>query len=111
MYVRDFAPDRVPAVGSVRIRVSTNGGDKPRWRRDGTELYYVAPDKRLMAVPIRSTPAFGVGLPVTLFEVRLPTTTFPYDVAVDGRFLVNTLDHPSPDVPGGLTVVLNWAAR
>ena len=38
VYVRDFASDRVPAVGSVRIRVSTNGGDKPRWRRDGTEL-------------------------------------------------------------------------
>ena len=58
VYVRDFAPDRVPAVGSVRIRVSTNGGDKPRWRRDGTELYYISPDRRLMAVPVTRTPAF-----------------------------------------------------
>lgn len=38
VYVRDFAPGRVPAVGVVKMRVSTNGGDKPRWRRDGTEL-------------------------------------------------------------------------
>ena len=52
VYVRDFAPERVPAVGSVRMRVSTNGGDKPRWRRDGTELYYISPDRRLMAVPV-----------------------------------------------------------
>ena len=35
IYVRDFAPERLPAVGSTMKRVSPNGGDKPRWRRDG----------------------------------------------------------------------------
>ncbi len=111
VYVRDFASGSVPAVGSVRIRVSTNGGDKPRWRRDGTELYYISPDRRLMAVPVTRTPAFSVGLPVRLFEVRLPATNFPYDVASDGRFLMSKLDAPSADPSAGMTVVLNWTAR
>jgi hypothetical protein len=111
VYVRDFAPERVPAVGSVRIRVSTNDGDKPRWRRDGTELYYIAPDRRLMAVAVRSKPTFDVGPPITLFDVRLTTTNFPYDVASDDRFLVNTLGRALADTPAGMTVVLNWAAR
>jgi hypothetical protein len=91
--------------------VSTNGGDKPRWRRDGTELYYISPDRRLMAVPIKRTPKFDVGLPVRLFEARLSATNFPYDVASGGRFLMNALDPPSADLPAGMTVVLNWAAR
>ena len=111
VYVRDFAPGRVPAVGSVKMGVSTNGGDKPRWRRDGTELYYISPDRRLMAVPIKRTPKFDVGLPVRLFEVRLPATNFPYNVASDGRFLMSKLDAPSADPSAGMTVVLNWAAR
>jgi Tol biopolymer transport system component len=47
-----------PTRGST---VSTNGGTQPRWRRDGKELYFLAPDGELMAVPIsirndRSTP-------------------------------------------------------
>jgi Tol biopolymer transport system component len=113
VYVRDFAPDRVPAVGSVKVRISTDGGDKPRWRRDGTELYYIAADGRLMAVPVRRTPTFSVGVPVALFEVRVRKSGFffPYDVARDGRFLVDTLDSSSSDASSGMTVVLNWMRR
>jgi hypothetical protein len=111
VYVRDFAPGRVPAVGSVKIRVSPRGGDKPRWSPDGVELFYISPDRHLMAAPVRSTPpAFGVGLPIALFEVRPPTTSFPYAVASD-RFLVNMLDPPSADASAGMTVIVNWGAR
>jgi Tol biopolymer transport system component len=60
IYVRDFAPERLPAVGSTMKRVSPNGGDKPRWRRDGQELYYIAPDGHLMAVSVRTAPVFDV---------------------------------------------------
>jgi Tol biopolymer transport system component len=44
LYVQSFP---VPAV---RTRVSTAGGDQPRWRRDGQELFYIAPDGGLMRV-------------------------------------------------------------
>ena len=33
--------------------ISTNGGAQVRWRRDGKELFYIALDDRLMAVPIQ----------------------------------------------------------
>ena len=64
-----------------------------------------------MAVPIKRTPEFDVGLPARLFEVRLAATNFPYDVASDGRFLMSTLDLPSADPSAGMTVVVNWMAR
>jgi hypothetical protein len=112
VYVRDFSPNRVPAVGSVRKRISINGGDKPRWRRDGQELYYVAPDGHLMAVAVKTAPVFDVGAPIVLFELRVPKgSSFPYDVAWDGRFLVNTLDPPAADSSAGMTVVLNSLGR
>ena len=50
IYVRTF-----PEAGG-KWQVSAAGGMQPRWRRDGRELFYVAPDTRLMAVPLRLTP-------------------------------------------------------
>ncbi|HEX6159507.1 MAG TPA: protein kinase, partial [Thermoanaerobaculia bacterium] len=38
-----------PATGA-KWQVSTSGGEQPRWRRDGKELFYIAPDRRLMSV-------------------------------------------------------------
>ncbi len=113
VYVRDFAPERIPAVGSVRIPVSTNGGDKPRWHRDGRELYYIAPDGKLMTVPVSRAPTFAPGVPVALFEIHVPRGSFffPFDIAQDGHFLVDTLDAPAADPLTGMTVVLNWMAR
>ena len=34
--------------------ISVNGGYEPRWRADGQELYYLADDQMLMAVPVSS---------------------------------------------------------
>jgi Tol biopolymer transport system component/predicted Ser/Thr protein kinase len=112
VYVRDFAPDRSPAVGAVKERVSTDGGDKPRWRRDGTELYYLASDGGLMAVPVRQGPAFNAGTPVRLFDVQARRGSFfPYDVAADGRFLVDAFQRPDAQRPDRMTVALNWMSR
>jgi Tol biopolymer transport system component len=79
-----------------RRQVSTDGGVHPRWRRDGRELYYYAPDGRLMAAPIRLGSASPVGMPVPLFQARVLGGTAvavgvlaQYDVAADGRFLLN----------------------
>src|SRR5688500_1735085 len=33
-------------------QVSTGGGNWPRWRRDGREIHYVAPNNRLMAAAV-----------------------------------------------------------
>ena len=62
--------------------------------------------------PLTTVPTFAVGEPAALFEVRVPEGSFfPYDVAQDGRFLVDTLDSRSTDPSAGMTVVLNWMVR
>jgi Tol biopolymer transport system component len=109
VYVQGFAPDLRPAAGVLKRQLSPAGGAKPRWRRDGQELYYKASDGKLMAVPVKTTATtFEVGVAVPLFE----TSTrgfFPYDVAADGRFLVNTVRESGVVNAAPITVVLNWA--
>jgi eukaryotic-like serine/threonine-protein kinase len=88
VYVQTF-----PASGA-KWQASSAGGSSPRWRRDGKELYYVSPDKRIMAVPITlSQGGLQPGIPHPLFAVSLPPfvlSTREYDVSADGeRFLVN----------------------
>jgi hypothetical protein len=86
---------------------------------DGKELFYVAADARLMAVPIRVTPdgrAVDASTPVALFPTRLASggnislsgwqSRALYMVARDGRFLMNVnVDAGAAEVPP-LTVVL-----
>jgi hypothetical protein len=111
VYVQGFVPDHVPAAGIGKWQMSTAGGDKPRWRRDGKELYYLAPDGKMMAVPVKSTATtFELGAAIPLFETHLSGMVFaPYDVAPDGRFLINTAMEEAAVNGSPITVVLNWA--
>ena len=99
---------------------STEGGSQPRWRPDGRELFYVAPDARLMAVPIAvgaDAQTLEAGAPVPLFRTRLASgagnvsglmSKPQYAVASDGRFLMNVAVEAATAPP--ITVVLNWDA-
>jgi Tol biopolymer transport system component len=87
-----------------RIRVSTDGGFSPRWRRDGTELFYLAPGRRLMATSVKIGAAFQAGNPVELFRVE--PAVLDFDVAPDGhRFLVSVAAKPAGPP---ITVIVNW---
>jgi hypothetical protein len=44
VYVESF-----PRTGG-KLPISIGGGSQPQWRADGRELYYYAPDRKLMAV-------------------------------------------------------------
>jgi Tol biopolymer transport system component len=109
VYVSPF-----PGFGS-KWQVSRGGGEEPRWRRDGKELFYLAPDGRLMAADVKTGAGFEVGFPSVLFVThpRQPISAmdfFSYDVTADGqRFLVNTKVDTSNSAP--LSVILNWAAE
>jgi hypothetical protein len=96
-----------------RWQVSTAGGTQPRWRRDGRELYYVAPDRRIMAVDVGPGPRFEAGPPRPLFQTRiLPPIEARnhYDVTPDGaRFVVNS--RPAEDASAPVVVVLDWASE
>jgi len=100
-------------VPTGKMRISTQGGAEPVWRRDGKELFYLAPDRRLMAVSMMAEPSrFEVGRPQPLFQIpheQVSSTRHHYDVAADGqRFLLATIAEEgfSPTI----TVVLNWTA-
>jgi Tol biopolymer transport system component len=112
-----------PDPNGGRWQVTANGGMEPRWRRDGRELYYVALDGKLMAVPIRPGSAFQADQATPLFQTPLtfPTfTPFPirYDVTADGqRFLMSvSANTPESSAPAALTnptpivAIVNWTA-
>jgi eukaryotic-like serine/threonine-protein kinase len=93
-------------------KVSTHGGIEPKWRRDGRELYYIAPDQRLMAAPMAAASDTGFGAPQALFPTRMfgafttVTGRNQYDVTADGqRFLM-----VQPRGGGPITIVVNWTA-
>jgi Tol biopolymer transport system component len=101
-----------PEPGGKR-QVSTSGGSQPRWRTDGKELYFIAPDGKLMAVPvIPSSSTFEPGIPVALCPTRLlyagiGTVNKPqYAVSRDGRFLINQPVEESTASP--ITLLLHW---
>jgi Tol biopolymer transport system component len=93
-------------------KVSTAGGSEPRWRSDGQELFYLASDGRLMAVPVKEGPPFEAGSAAALFQTKRrerisATDLFSYDVSADGkRFLVST--DVGEVAPSPLNLILNW---
>jgi len=107
VYVASF-----PGPGG-KWQVSTAGGSWPRWRSDAKEIFYLAPDKKLMSAAVNGAgSAFEVGAVRPLFDTRALTignTGFMYDVSPDGqRFLVNTLAEQAAPAP--ITLVVNWRA-
>ena len=97
-----------------RVRVSAKGGGQPKWRGDGKELFYLAPDGALMSVTVREG---STGPEVGIPSVLVPSTALravvqapdydDYAVSSDGkRFLVK---RPLDDSRGPrVHVVLDW---
>jgi hypothetical protein len=88
------------------------GGIAPLWRPDGKELYFIGPGGQMMAAPIAATSSsFESGTPATLFQTRIwwggraTSSGRQYDVAPDGRFLINTV---VDDAATPITILLNW---
>jgi eukaryotic-like serine/threonine-protein kinase len=109
IYVQAF-----PGPGRKWGPISTNGGAQARWSRDGKELFYIALDDRLMAVPIQLASdgqAVEVGAPAPLFTTHVggalqSISMHHYMVSPDGqRFLMNTMTGESASP---ITLLLNW---
>ncbi|MDA1236322.1 MAG: protein kinase [Acidobacteria bacterium] len=106
VYVRPF-PE-----GAGKWQVSANGGLLPRWRGDGSELFYLE-GSRLMAVTVSSDQSFTLGQPRMLFQS--PDLGFggslSYDVSADGqRFIMTTPigGGGEQSTPPTIMVVQNW---
>ena len=119
IYVRPFVPpgaaDRAATgagTSGAQWQVSTAGGISPAWRPDGKELYYLNPAGAMMAAPITIAGAtLEPGAPMMLFPTRIygggvdSARGRQYDVAPDGRFLINAeLDTAAAPI----TLLMNW---
>jgi serine/threonine protein kinase/Tol biopolymer transport system component len=103
----------VPISGG-KWQISTDGGDQPAWRRDGKELFYLSPARKMMAVPVATGTNFEAGLPHALFDAPIPNVSFSGDrnlyVTADGqRFLLRKLLDDTAVSPS--TIVLDWPAE
>ena len=93
-----------------RLEISGGSGAQPTWARDGKQIFYIAPDRKLMAVSF--DPEHGsAGAPRVLFQTRIIAPNFfgtQYDVSADGRFLINSVpsNYSSP-----LTLLTGWTAQ
>ena len=109
IYVRPF-----PDVTGGLWQVSTNGGTRPLWARNGQELFYLSPMNALMRVGVARGPTWAATAPTKLFEGRYGAAAFhygrTYDVSPDGRRFLMVKDYGAGD-PGAMpamVVVLNW---
>ena len=92
IYVRPFVvPAASAATGNAadavsgQWQVSTDGGIYPHWRRDGKEIYYIAPDGQMMVAPVNATATtLEPGAPKGLFPTRI------YGSGADNQRACNT---------------------
>jgi Tol biopolymer transport system component len=96
-----------PSIVRQKLQVSVGGGQAPRWRRDGKELFYLAADHMLTSVPVAykaSEVELGAARP--LFRVNPGFLYLSYNVSPDGnRFIVNTAPQ---EKAAPITLVQNW---
>lgn len=106
-----------PMLGTPgKWQISTAGGTRPHWRRDGKELFYLSEDNFMMATEIKTVgSSFELGAVRQLFKVS-PIMAVGgiayvggsgYDAAADGkRFLVNVYAGEFSSMP--ITLVVDW---
>jgi eukaryotic-like serine/threonine-protein kinase len=105
IYVQAFSEE---GAGSGRKwQISYNGGQWPKWRRDGKEVLYLGADLRMTAVEVTTGTSFQPGTPQPLFASRIRTPGARFDVTSDGRrFLIPTMVRETDSEPA--TVIINW---
>jgi eukaryotic-like serine/threonine-protein kinase len=102
VYVEPF-----PATGA-KWQISVEGGNAPRWRRDGRELFFHSTDGRIMAAAVKTAAgSLEHGAPQALFPLVVNELYYRYQPSRDGqRFLV--LLPAAGEKPAPINVVLNW---
>jgi hypothetical protein len=96
-------------AGGNRIQLSLDGGREAIWSRDGSQVFYRAPDGWMMAAHLAREPALAVTARNRLFDAS-PYLANPhlvmYDVAPDGRFLMIRRE-PEP-ARTDVVIIRNW---
>jgi eukaryotic-like serine/threonine-protein kinase len=116
IYIRAFSTNSGAASETGgKWQASVGGGTGPRWRKDGKELYYRAPDGKVMVVEVTAGTVLQPGTPKPLFQAPSTLETFmgipspSWDATSDGnQFLLMTPAAEGKQAP--FSVVLNWQA-
>jgi len=106
IYLQSF-----PSLGGKRI-LSVDGGVEPHWRKDGKELFYLAPDRNLMAVSINLSSSPEIERPHVVFRAPVPPLSRiisnQFAVGADGqRFVFGLVENTSKEEQQ-LTVLSSW---
>jgi serine/threonine protein kinase len=99
----------VPGPGGRR-QISSEGGEEPRWVRNGREITY-RNGTRMMSVPVQMQPTFQAGKPVELFDHKFDRGfgVSGYDVTSDGQtFVMTRSEHAAPTE---IRVVMGWPSE
>jgi Tol biopolymer transport system component len=99
-----------PTIGA-KWQISQAGGHQPQWSRDGRELYYVTPDRRIIAVSVNASGGtFVPGRQTVVAETRITgwernAQGSQYAFFPDGQRVI-VID--AADVVRPISLVLNW---
>ena len=106
VYVRSFSMNSAGTVEEAggKWQISNGGGEQPRWRGDGREIYYRSDGGKLMAVEITTGAAFRAGKPQPLGDRPF---TGGWESAADGKRFLSTVPKSGQEP---YAVVLNWQA-
>lgn len=112
VYIRAFPSGAEPK------KISINGGEGPRWRGDGKELYFVVPDGKVTAVSLKveagARQSLQPGPAEPLFEApplaHYFANSIAYDVTADGKRFLLDVTVPGAASSAPLQVALNWPA-
>ncbi len=109
IYVRPF-----PRVDRGRWQISTRGGTRAAWSRNGREVFYIDESMALMRVPVQtSASSFSMGTPTRVFDAKYaqPNPARHFDVALDGQRFLMVKDAEPGDrsaTPASMVVVERW---
>jgi Tol biopolymer transport system component len=112
VYVQPFAP-AASKTAREKTTISLGGGSDPHWPRDGGELFYLAPGRKMMAVTVKMEgDNFVHGTPQALFDARIrtPVSLSLYGVSGDGKRFLMAVEPKAPSEALPLHVMVNWLA-
>jgi eukaryotic-like serine/threonine-protein kinase len=109
IYVQSF-----PSAGG-KWQITSEGGFQPQWRRDGRELFYLAPNRTIMSVATELSPSFHAGAPQPLFEAPInmngvEDSSARFTFSPDGQRVLVIAEVGEKAVSSGIRVVANWPA-
>jgi len=113
VYIQAFQAAESPGVVGERYRVSRDGAQALRWRRDGKELFYLGFDGTVQAVAVKLSPRPEFGPATPLFTISTEAraaihSVIGFDVSADGqRFVIPVV---APGESPSIVVVQNWEA-